>query len=179
MDTNKPVQDDKDSTGQTNIGFLSEDYIKNIEESLLKYEKDTLGLSYIKFEAPECLMMKISELRNKTPEILAEYSLELHRYALYIQQTVNKNKSWERWAKSKLNEVAAYYLVEIDSHYGFNERELIAKNNNDHARKLNKFLRNIQMRIDRLYNLSNNISAIADSIKDLRFAATNREKYRS
>jgi hypothetical protein len=155
---------------------INEEVRVEIEKALVEFEKQA-GLPGLQpMEAPACLSMSLQELRKLSPEQLAEASFEIGQYAWYIQRLINKNKSWERWAKSRLGEIAASLLPQIGGHYGFNEREQISKNTHPLCRELNAFMRKIGMEIDRLYNVPNDIRVIGESIRDLRFSAMRREK---
>lgn len=161
----------------SNEFIIDNEHRKEVEEALVEFEKQTLGLPQIdKMEAPKVLSMSMEELRRKTPEELTECYIELIQYSLFIQRSINRHKCWERWGLSKLDEVAAYYLPDISPTFGFNERMLMAKNNPALCKELNSFIRNIRMRVDRLYDVPSQINKFADSIKDMKFANMRREK---
>jgi hypothetical protein len=156
--------------------FLDEQYIKEIEDILDNYESK-LGLpAQQKMNAPAYLTMSLAELRKKSPDELAEAVFEINQYSLFIQREINKNRAWLAWSKSKLNELAAGYLPEVGGHYGFNERELIAKNSPPMCKRLNAFTRKINMELERMYGVPDQIRAMADSINDMKYAAIRREK---
>jgi hypothetical protein len=155
---------------------IDDSHRQEIEKALDEYEKQ-VGLPALQpMEAPSYLTMPLEELRKKSPEELAEASFEINRYAWYIQRVINKNRSWERWAKSKLAEIAASLLPSIAGNYGYNEREAISKNTHPLCRQLNAFARKVGMELDRLYYVPNDIRVIADSIRDIRFSQMRREK---
>lgn len=155
---------------------VDQEYRDAIEKALEEYEAQ-MGIELIKaMKEPECLNMALEQLRKKDSLQLAEYGLELNRYALYIQRTLNKLKAWEKWGYSKLQEAAADNIEKIPTGYGYNERELIAKNKPEVCQKLNKFLREIRLKIDRLQDTPKHVTAIADSMKDFKFAAMRYEK---
>lgn len=159
---------------------MIDEYLKNleaeIEEALSKYENE-IGLSpNYKVEEPKCLSLSLEEIRKKTPEQLSEFIYEINKYSIYIQRILNNNKAWERWCKSKLDELTAHYIPEVNGQYGFNERILMARHNPTICKKLNQFMREIGMKIDRLYTIPNDLKVMSDSIKDLKFSMIRREK---
>lgn len=162
-------------TQQEDFGVY-EKHREEIEKALEAFEAQ-LGLPKPQeMSAPRYLTMSVVELRAKSPEELSEAVFEINQYSLYIQRIINRNRGWERWAKSKLNEVAASYLPKVSGHYGFNERELICKNTPSLCKHLNAFLRKVGMELDRLYDLPNQLKNMADTIRELKFIALRREK---
>jgi len=144
---------------------------KNIvEEYIKKYEEKNLGFPNLdQFKLPEHLVRPISELRKKSIEELTESIICLHQYSLFIQKSLNEEKAWKTWALSKIDEVAGEQIQQIGNGYGWSERMLIAKTQHPLCKELNKFLREINMKIDRMYGVPNEIDKIADSINNLRF----------
>src|SRR6476661_7122701 len=125
--------------------------VKEIEEGLELYEEQ-MGIPKRQVVAPpQCLSMSLEDLRKKTPEDLVEYSLELMRYAGSIDRLIGQNNAWKRWILSKLDEYTSDNIPNISGSYGFNERILMARNGPDICKKLNSFLREIEMRLSRLY----------------------------
>ena len=156
---------------------IEENVRNEIEEALNKFE-DSIGLPRLqKIEAPTYLNMNVGELRKKSVIELSEASIELNRYSFYIQRIINKNKGWERWAKSRSDEVTAILIPKLPQYYGFNERELIARTRHPLSQKINKFLTQIRLELDRLYDVPNQIKIISDSIKDLKFATMREDKH--
>lgn len=156
---------------------IDESYRKTIDEALDKFEYEIAGLHRLDtMKAPEYLYMSIDVLRKKSPEELAEAFILINQYSLYIQRIINRNKAWERWAKSKLEEVACFYLPEVDMRFGSYERMQIAKNSPQICKRLNSFIRNVSMQSERLHDVPNNIKLIADSIRELKFIAMRKEK---
>lgn len=154
-----------------------DDDLKKIDEALDQYEKEHIGLpERQQYNAPEVLYMNIADLRKKTPEYLAESSLELARYTLEVERKINKEKAWERWAKLKSDEYTAKFLEDVPQGYGWNERILIARNKPDVCKRLNGFIREIEMKLSRLYNVPKHIEVISKCIDNLRFIALKREK---
>jgi len=148
-----------------------------INEAIKQFEKQEAGLpDWSKSEAPKYLEMSIEQLRKKTPDELSEAVLELNRYAFNIQRLLNQKKGWERWAKSKLDELTAHNIQNISDSFGYNERPMIAKFGSENCRKLNKFLRKIEMQIIRLQELPFYIRCIAENIRDIKFLSLKREK---
>lgn len=154
-----------------------DDEMKIIEEALNKYEEEQVGLPKLEqTAAPAYLSMPLDDLRKKTPEELSEATIEIARYSLFIERSINRQKAWERWAKLKSDEYTAHYLGDVPDRYGFNERVLIARNNPEPCKILNKFIREIEMKLSRLYNVPKHISIIADAINNLKYIALKREK---
>lgn len=150
--------------------------IDEINSVLDEFEKSS-GLPALEsMKPPTVLNTNIEDLKKKTAEELIEYGWLINQYSLYIQRLINKNKAMERWAKCKLDELTAYYIPQIEGSFGWNERTLMARTTPEACRKLNKFLRIISMRIDRLYEVPANIKVMADTVKELRFLAFKREK---
>ncbi len=152
------------------------DFTKEIDKALDAYEKQQGIPIWERMDAPEYLSMNIDVLRKKTADELAEATYALNQYAFNLQRVINKNKAWQRWAISKLDELEAYYLQDVPDRYGFNERPKIARHQPELCKKINEFLRTIDMRLNRLYDFPSQIKAISDSIRELRFAAIRRDK---
>ena len=152
---------------------MFEPFNKQIEETIAKFEKEEAGLPDMgESSLPKYASMSVSELSKKTPEELAEASYAIAQYAFYIQRLLNKYRSWQRWAYSKLEEVSSSYLPEIDLNYGWNACMQMAKNDPDPCKKLNKFIRETNMKIDRLREVPRHLEMISSSIKDIRFCKT-------
>ncbi len=155
---------------------LDEDVAK-VESVLDAFESEEASFpSFRKVEYPECLGLSIDELRKRSPEELACYAYEIGQYCLYLQRLMNRNRALEKWAKAKLDELTARYLLDIGQGFGFNERMLMARHNPPACQRLNTFLRKKTMELERLSYIPDQIRIIADSIRDLRFIALKREK---
>ena len=142
-----------------------------VDESIAKYLEDIAGLHKISaVKEPEALHIALDVLRKKTNEELAEMSLELVRYSMYIQRLINRETAWLRWAESKRDEFAAHALTTIEDGYGWNERMLMAQNSPQSCSILNRMLREIQMKIASLSYLPNEIKKIGECIKDIRLS---------
>lgn len=151
--------------------------IDEIEATIEKYEKEVLGLDkYERMDEPSYLRMHIDELRKKSPEELAEATIQLSRFSMNIQRRINRERSWLKWAKLKLDEFAAHDLPNVSTSYGWGGSLLLAKNASQQCKQLNGFIREIEMKIERLYDLPKHIDVIASAIKDYRFVNMRREK---
>lgn len=149
---------------------------EEIEEALVEFEKQCGMPPLTKVEAPAYITMNLEDLRRKTPEELAEAQFLLAQYGLYVQRELNRQKAWERWGKAKSDELAAHFIPNIGQGFGYNERELMARNNHELCKTLNAFLRKVRMQIDIMYDVPNHIKFISDSIREIRFSALKREK---
>lgn len=150
---------------------ISDEVIAEIDKALDSYEKQKAGLPDLgNSTAPKWLSMNIHDLSKKTPDELGEAVYELAQYSMYIQRLINKNKAFERWASSKLDEVTSAMIPQYDNAYGFNERMLMAKNQHPACKKLNSFLRKVQMENDRLWGIPSQIKIISEAIRDIKFA---------
>lgn len=151
--------------------------LEEIDNFLDKYENEHIGLPNRKqSKAPKYLEASIEDLRKKTPEELAEAALELSLYALEVDRKISLERARERWAKIKLDELTAHFLKDIPSRYGWNERTLIARNDPEPCKALNMILKEIEMKLARLYNIPKHIEIISKCIDNLRFIALKREK---
>lgn len=154
-----------------------EDRVKEIEDTLDKFEAEKAGLPNRKqLEAPKYLFMPIAELRKKTPDELAEAAYELSLYSLELDRLINAEEAKKRWAKAKSDEFTAENLEKVGSGYGWNERILIARHNSEPCKILNNFIRDTEMKLSRLYNIPKHIEIISKCIDSLRFIAFKREK---
>ena len=150
---------------------------QKITEALEEYESQKAGLPSLgHMDAPEYISMNINILKKKSAYQLCEAAFELRQYALYLQRMLNKEKAWKSWAESKLDEITADELLHIAGHYGWNERMLLAKTQNPICKKLNSFLREVSLHINRLLFIPNEIHKLADTINDLKFAALRLEE---
>lgn len=148
-----------------------------IEEAIKEYERQKAGLPDLAdLKAPVYLSMALEDIRKKSPTELSEAIFELCQYALSLQRLINKNKSWERWGRSKLDELATGYLDEVPTKYGSYERTMIAKNKPELCKALNQFIRKINMECERLNGIPEYVMKLADSIKDMKYTAIMREK---
>ena len=73
-------------------------------------------------------------------------------------------------------EFTAHYLPEVDKGYGFNQQELIAKTKPEVCQNLNQFLREVRLKLDRLWDLPSQVKIMADCIKDIKWSNYNKEK---
>jgi len=148
-----------------------------LELELDKYEEEQLGLPVLKdHQKPKYLYMSIEELRKVPHQELAEASFELNRYSFYIERVIGKNKAWEKWAKAKLDELMVENLEKVPNRYGYNERPMIAKHGSDACKKLNSFIRELEMKLARLYNVPKHVNIISDSINNIRYSMMHRDK---
>jgi hypothetical protein len=152
-------------------------FVAEVESLMDKFEQEMIGLSkWGRKDVPPYLDMPIEQLRKKTSDELGEAVYLLNQYSLNIQRLINRNKAWERCLNSQLNELEARYLSDVPQGYGFNERPKIARYNPEICQRLNKFLRKVQVQADMLYDIPRQVKAVADSIRDMRFIALNRER---
>jgi hypothetical protein len=151
--------------------------VKEIEQSLEEFEKQVAGLpEWKETNAPNYLSMPLEQLRKKTPEELSEAAYELNVYALNIQRLLNRLHAWNKWGKSKLDEIATEYIDKVSTSYGWQERLMMIKNHPKECKQLNRFIRGVEMKIQRLYGLPDHIRFITESIRDIRFTNMRREK---
>lgn len=144
--------------------------IDEIEKAINQYELDKAGLPELKeFKAPTYLFLAIDDLKRKSPDELSEASYLIAQYSMYIQRLINKNKSWINWGRSRLRELTADHLEQMPLNINSFERTMMAENRPDICRKLNAFLRKINMEHDRLYGIPDNIKIISDAIRDIKF----------
>lgn len=154
-----------------------EKYLQEIEDGLKEYETQNAGLPINKEQqAPKCLFMPIEELRKMNPDELADASFVISQYAMYIQRMLNQSRSWEKWLKMKIDEVASDYITQVDKSYGSYERMQIAKHSPALCKKLNSVLRTVIARTERLYSIPENIRFISESIKDIKFSQLRKIK---
>lgn len=151
--------------------------VEEIDDVLDKYEQEKAGLPPLtKMQGPEYLNIPLEQLRKKTLQELSEATVLLSQYRLYLQRRINRNKAWEKWIINKLDELTAYHLQQISSDYGFNERPIIARNSPEICKKLNSYLREIRMEMERLYDTPQNIGFLIEAIRDMKFMAMRRDK---
>lgn len=153
-----------------------EKFIEETNEALDQFESKHGMVPLNPMEGPVCLKLPLEDLRRKSPQELSEYIYQINQYSMYIQRVINKNKCWERWVKSRLDEIAAGYLPDIAGNFGFNERILMARHNPSICKELNEFLRKLTMRLDRLYGIPEQLRIMAESIKDIKFSNMRKEK---
>jgi hypothetical protein len=147
-----------------------------IDQALDEYERQKGLPEFKKLDAPNYIYMNLNDLRKKTPEELSEAVIEIHQYQMYLQRLINRERAWERFCKNKIEEIAATEVQKIDNRFSGYERMQIARNSPEVCRKLNSFLREISMKLDRLDKVPDNLKLIADSIRDLKFEAIRKEK---
>jgi hypothetical protein len=154
----------------TEIDKVIDEYEEKNKINLLIDSPDNVELKY--------LNMSLDDLSKLTLENITNAIYILNRYALYVQRILNKNKAYERWALAKIEESASLHIEELkDMNLGWNERMLIAKNKPPMCQKLNKFLRIIRIKNDRMYDVPQSIYRIADSLRDIKFAKMQKEKH--
>lgn len=152
-------------------------FVKDIDESLDKFEQDLCGLpKWSNMNPPQYLYMNISDLSKKSPDELSEAIFALNQYGMNIQRLINRLRAWERWCLSRLDQLEAHYILEVAPCFGFNERPKLARFNPEPCKKIHEFLRKIRMQIDRTWDLPAQIKIMSDSVKDLKFTALRREQ---
>lgn len=151
--------------------------IAEINDTLDSYEKEMIGVAkWTKSEIPEYLMMNIEQLRKKTPDELAEAGFLIAQYCMSVGRLIGRNYAFLRWTKLKIDEVTAQNIQETDSSLSWKQRELVAGYTSNISRKLNAFALKINMRLESIRPILDNCKAMGDSIRDLRFAALQRNK---
>jgi len=154
----------------------TEIFTKEIDAALDRFEGE-LGIpKNQKVEPPKYIYMTLNEIQKTSPQELSEASFLIGQYSMYIQRCINKNRAWERWAKLKIDELAAMNLPNIDRYYGSFERMQLAKNTSPLCKKVNSLWRTVSMRLERLYGIPDNLKVISDSIKEIRFMQLRKEK---
>jgi len=148
---------------------INKEYIDKINKNLDQYEHEICMLPQVQPETPKALNYTLEEIKKKDTETLAELGYDLAKYGFFIQQKINRQKAWQKWCYSKLNEVAAVEIEKLDTRLGYNERELIAKNKPEICKTLNAYIRKISMNIEVLHNTPIHIKNISDAIRDIRF----------
>lgn len=149
---------------------ISDEDMKVIETGLQQYEESVVGLpKLVEMATPRGLTISTVDLRKMSPGDLADIGYELGQYNMYIQRLINKERGWEIWAKSKLEEVSGSLLSQIEGNYGYNERMLMAKTQHSYCRKLNGVIRDTQMKTSRLWGIPEHIRDISNRIRDIRF----------
>jgi len=146
-----------------------------VEQALEEFELQIGAMFAETIPEPVCLYMSLEQLRKKSPDELAEYTLELHRYGLYLHRIINKLKAWDRWGTSVLKEAMALEIPKLQG-YSWSERETLLNNSSEACRNINKFLREVRLKVDRLTGVPEHIKMIAESMRDMKFLALNREK---
>ena len=143
---------------------------EEIEKAIGEYERQC-GLPKMidNPEAANLLEVPLEELRRKNPGELYEMCMMMKKHVLYIQRVLNKKHAWENWARSKIDELAAYNITLIGNEYGFNERVLMARHNSELCRLLQAFLRRVSMEKETLYSLPKYIEGVADTIRDIAY----------
>lgn len=150
---------------------------KEVDDALDLFEEQQCGLSkHEVMKEPPYLRMNLEVLKKKDPDELSEASYLLAQYSLNIQRSINRLKSWKFWSANKMDELVGGELEKVGNGFGWGERTLIVKSKSEICKKLNGFIRELDMKLNRLSELPNNIKIISDSIKDLKFAALKREK---
>ena len=155
---------------------VNPDHRKVLDKKLEEFETlHSLNVKTVN-QVPKYLDMQPEQVAKLTIDELTEASLALTQYAIHVQRVINKNKSWERWALSKLDDISGSVLPDIGTFYGFNERMLIAKTQPELCQRLNELIREVRMYNDRLYGMPDLICRMADNIKEIKFANLRREK---
>jgi|GEM_PF-6244258 len=151
-----------------------------IDKIITDYEeqnKISFNLTQPSDDELKYLNLSLEEIGHMSLETISGAIYILNRYALYIQRIINSNRAYDRWATAKIDETAASYIPEIQGmNVGWSERMLICKNTPPLCKKLNKFLRIIRMKNDRIQDLPSAIHRIADSFRDIKYSKIARQK---
>jgi hypothetical protein len=151
-------------------------WVEEIDAFLTSFEK-TMGLTPKQnVQAPKALSMHLDDIRKRSPDELTQLTYEISQYSLYLRQVINRKKALEKWAKAKLDELAAHYVKDVAPHHGFGERILVAKHNPAICKKLNQFIRKVTLELDTLYAIPDQMQVLSDSIKEMKFIAFRKEK---
>lgn len=153
--------------------LIPEDEINSILE---KFEEDCGLPKWKQIQTPIWLEMNLEDIRRKTPEELSEAILEINRYALSIDRMINKLYAWKKWAISKLNDYAAQNLDKVSPTAGWGGQMLLARTAPEECKKINSFLRGLDMKIERLHKTPEGIRLIGDAIRDIKFSKIRQEK---
>lgn len=153
-----------------------DDIISKIQQEIDRYLKEQLKVPNFSNIDVSVFGLTSQELSRMTSEDINDKLLVGNNYILFLQQEINQHKAWERWAVSKLDEVASHFIEKISTSYGFNERVLIAKNNPEICKRLNSIIRHHRMKYDSLYGLCDSLNKILDIIRDYKYLNGKKDK---
>jgi hypothetical protein len=148
-----------------------QDQLKKMEEILDEYESK-LGLpafcpQAIEAEATRLLRLTPQEMSKLAPDEKGEASVTLKQFAFYIQKAFNKEQARVHWAEERVKKVIAPGLAQQKA-YAFEERKLLAIQENDAAIILERIRVNAQARVDRLSFITHRIEALAMSLFNIQ-----------
>lgn len=152
--------------------------VSKLEEWIDAYEQESLKLPKIEqnIEYPRVLYESISEIKKKDLNELTFDLIEVSRYQLYLRRKLNREKGWRRWAKQRLDELTAYNIVNVSTEYGYSQREMVARFHCNKTIALNKFIRKLDLKISALEGIPEQISQLADTIKDVKYYLIHKHK---
>jgi hypothetical protein len=175
------VSDQLDTTSEDQVkSGTGRDSFQTITDSLERYEKNIYDLEKVQsVKQPDILKEKVSDIARRTSEDISIQMIELAKYALDMRRILNKEKAWRKWAFSKRDEMVAHELSNNEYNLGYSQQQLVATYSSKPLLALNKFIRELDMKIQRLDGTIDDVNRFADTINNLRFTKIQKEKARN
>jgi hypothetical protein len=141
--------------------------VQELDTLLEQYEK-SIGLPPAQPPGPEdelqsYLSMPREQVQKLGTEDLGEIALRLQQFAFHIHRMLNAEKSRMTWAEAYLHAMIATKLGDYDKYIKFEIKVINIAKENEHVLQVNKLIRNIQQRIDRLESMAYYINNIANT----------------
>lgn len=118
-------------------------------------------------EAKRLLTLEPGQLAALTRTQCAEGAFVLFQFAFFLQKASNREQSRVRWAEKTCKKIVASRLSQYKA-YSFEERLLLATQDDDAASGVDVKGVNAQLKLDRLAYLSMKVEGLARSLETLR-----------
>jgi hypothetical protein len=143
--------------------------MQNVVKQIEKYQtkKGLLALK-VKNDAEIYLNMSANEMKHLPAEECAEAGVLLMQYAMFVQETYNKEMARVNWAEDEIIKVTTPDIAKAGERYSpYEERKNIAIGLNEYTIKLQELKRMAKSSVDSLYFMSNRAESVAKAFMTL------------
>jgi len=109
------------------------------------------------------------QLKTLDKEELCIYQIKLSQYSLYIKIQMNQLKANVDWCEANINSIIGREIKNCEGLYGFKEKEVYLKRNDQHAKALEEERLSNKAKITIIEDLDKKIEFLSNSMKNLLF----------
>lgn len=122
-------------------------------------------------DIPEIIqkLLILANIKNLDPVTIAEYSVILETYSLYLIMEENRCNSYLNWCESNLKHIVGKKCQEVPPAY-FSEKDIYIRANDDNAVFLEEQKLIAQTKLDTIKGVSSKLKFIGDNLRGLAYA---------
>lgn len=111
------------------------------------------------------ILSNIESLRKLAPQDLAEYSVVLACYSMFLTTQENRISSYINWCESNLKYIVGKNLSQLTGY--FEEKNLTIRSSEEHCVQLDKIKLEAQVKLDSIKFTSQRIEFLVQTLKSL------------